>query len=403
MALPNKPHKAKTYLSGLAKLSRPLEVMASMASVSASGTASHHFMGSEIDDIRDKVSLSPSVLAETLDMVYSSPPSVSKTLIDGKYQNVYTYKGDAHGEASFVSMSKKVDIPVILETAKKIADYADRNGTMKETPDGFLAEVETNDYLRYLGYTPKANGGFGIKDKRKVWGDLKQVFETPVKRAVRFKSGDKVETLVFEAPIIQYAVIFEGDDTKRALALNSDKPPTTFLVGIVPAVAKQMTGFKDISGQYFHPSLAVEPRRKAKDYKHEITGYKLALSNRLFMLFRQAVKPIRRYSVKDLTEVIGGRDRDRVRKLVKALNTFEKRGEITAWGFCNSRNKTYNKTETKAKMVIIDHQDTPVFNKNISLFKSKKSDLAKMREEVKRLNREQKKTNRKVSKIEKEL
>ncbi len=287
MALPNKPHKAKTYLSGLAKLSRPLEVMASMASVSASGTASHHFMGSEIDDIRDKVSLSPSVLAETLDMVYSSPPSVSKTLIDGKYQNVYTYKGDAHGEASFVSMSKKVDIPVILETAKKIADYADRNGTMKETPGGFLAEVETNDYLEYLGYTPKANGGFGIKDKRKVWGDLKQVFKTPVKRAVRFKSGDKVKTLVFEAPIIQYAVVYEGDDTKKALALNSDNPPTTFLVGIVSAVARQMTGFKD-GGLYFHRSLAPEPRRKAKDYKYDFTGYKLAVSNRLFgVLFKK--------------------------------------------------------------------------------------------------------------------
>jgi hypothetical protein len=335
-------------------------------------------------------------------MVYSTPPSVSKTLIGGKYQSVYTYRGGRNGEASFVSMSKKVDIPKILETAKKITDYADRQGTMKETEDGFLAEVETNDYLKYLGYTPRADGGFGIQDKRKVWKDLKQVFTTPVKRAVRYKSGDKVKTLVFEAPIIQYAVVVEGDDTKKALALNSDNPPQTFIVGIVPAIARQMTGHKD-NGLYYHRSLMAEPKRKAIDYKYDITGYKLAVSNRLFLLFKQKVTPIRRYTVKSLTEVIGGRDRDRVNKLIKALDLLEKRKEISGWGFCNSRNKTYNKTEKRAKMIIVDHQDTAVFNQNQRLYKSTKSDTAKMREEIKRLAKEQKKTSRKITKIEKDL
>jgi len=367
------------------------------------GTASKFLIGSQIEDIRDNVSVSPSVLAETLDMVYSTPPSVSKTLIAGKYQSVYTYKGGRNGEASFVSMSKRVDIPTILETAKKIADYADRQGTMKETEDGFLAEVDTNDYLKYLGYTPRADGGFGIQDKRKVWRDLKQVFKTPVKRAVKYKSGGRDSVLVFEAPIINYAVVVEGDDTKKALALNSNNPPQTFIVGIVPAVAKQMTGFK-ANGLYYHKSLAVEPRRKAKDYKHDITGYKQALSNRLFgVLFKQKVAPIRRYTVKSLTEVIRGRDRDKVNKLIKALNLFEKRGEIKAWRFCNNRHKTYNKTEKKAKMIIIDHNDTAVFKKNISLYKSTKSDIAKMREQIKRINKEQTKTRRKITKIEKDI
>lgn len=366
------------------------------------GTADKFLVGNQIEDIRDRVTLSPSVLAETLDMVYSSTPSVSKTLIEGKYQSVYTYKGGQNGEASFMSMSKKVDIPEILETAKKITDYADRQGTMKETDNGFLAEVETNDYLKYLGYTQRPDGSFGIQDKRKVWRDLKQVFKTPVKRAVRYKSGDKDSVLVFEAPIINYAVIVEGDDTKKALALNSDNPPQTFIVGIVPEIARQMTGFK-ANGLYYHKSLAVEPRRKAKDYKHDITGYKLAVSNRLFLLFKQKVTPVRRYTVKSLTEVISGRDRDKVKKLVEVLNLLEKRAEIGGWGFCNNRHKTYNKTERKAKMIAIDHRDTAVFKENLSLYKNTKSSVAKMREEIKRLGKEQKRTTRKVEKLAKDI
>jgi len=366
------------------------------------GTADKFLVGNQIEDIRDRVTLSPTVLAETLDMVYSTPPTVSKTLIDGKYQSVYTYRGGRNGEASFVSMSKKIDIPEILEEAKKLTDYADRQGTMKETEDGFLAEIDTNDYLEYLGYTPRPDGSFGIQDKRKVWDRLKQVFKTPVKRAVRYKSGDKDSVLVFEAPIIQYAVVVEGDDTKKALALNSDNPPQTFIVGIVPAIARQMTGFK-ANGLYYHKDLAVEPRRKAIDYKHDITGYKLKVSNRLFLLFKGKVLPVRRYTVKSLTEVISGRERDKVNKLIEALNLFEKRGEIGGWSFCNSRNKTYSKTEKRAKKVIIDHRNTAVFKENQSLYKSTKSSVAKMREDIKRLAKDQKKTNRKITKIEKDI
>lgn len=366
-------------------------------------TASSKFLiGSQIEDIRDRVTLSPSVLAETLDMVYSTPPKVSKTLIDGKYQNVYTYKGGLDGEASFVSLSPKVDIPEILETAKKITDYADRQGTMRETENGFLAEVETNDYLEYLGYTQRPDGSFGIQDKRKVWRDLKQVFSTPVKRAVRYKSGDKNSVVVFEAPIIQYAVIVEGDDTKKALALNNDNPPQSFIIGIVPAIARQMTGYR-VGGLYYHKSLAVEPRRKAKDYKHDITGYKLAVSNRLFLLFRSKVTPTRRYTVKSLIQVISGRDRDKRKKLIEALNLLEKRGEIRGWGFCNNRHKTFNKTEKKSNMILVDHSDTAVFKERISLYKNTKSTEAKTREELKRLGKEQKKIIRKVEKITKEI
>ena len=143
--------------------------------------ASKFLIGSQIEDLRERVSLAPSVLAETLDMVYSTPPTVSKTLVNGQNQNVYTYRRGEIGEASFISLSNKVDIPTILKTAKDITDYADQNGTMKETPDGFLAEIEINDYLKHLGYTPAPDGSYQTYDKRKVWKDLKQVFDTPVK------------------------------------------------------------------------------------------------------------------------------------------------------------------------------------------------------------------------------
>ncbi len=363
--------------------------------------AKKYLIGSQIEDLRDRVSLAPTVIAETLDMVYSTAPSISKALIDGKNQNVYTYKSGKEGEASFISLSKKVDIPTILKTAKELTDYADKNGTMKKTADGLLSEIEINDYLRHLGYTPRPDGSFGIRDKRKVWKDLKEVFNTPVKRAVRFKSGDKDQVVVFQAPIIHYAEIYDGDDTKKAIALNSDNPPPTFLVGIQPEVAKQMTGF-NANGLYYHKDLVAEPRRKAIDYKHDLTGYKQAVSTRLFMLLKGKVAPIRRYAVKDLTEVIGGRERDRVGKLVKALDLFEKRGDIKSWGFCNSRNKTYNKTEKRAKLIIIDHSDTDVLRKYQEFYKSKKSEVAKIREEVKRLKKEQKKTSRKITKLEKD-
>lgn len=76
--------------------------------------ANKFLIGNEIEDLRDRVSLSPSVLAETLDMVYSIPPRVSKMLIEGKRQNVYTYKSPDGNEASFISLSDVVDIPTIL-------------------------------------------------------------------------------------------------------------------------------------------------------------------------------------------------------------------------------------------------------------------------------------------------
>jgi len=364
--------------------------------------ASKFLITNPIEDLRERVSIAPLVIAETLDMVYSTPPSVSKKLINGKYQNVYTYKRGDIGEASFVSLSNKVDIPTILETVKKIADYADKNGTMKETPDGYLAEVEINDYLKHLDYTPQADGSYQTKDRRKVWKDLKQVFSTPVKRAVRFKSGDKDKTLVFEAPIIHYAEIYPDGDTKRALAINSDNPPQSFLVGIVSVVAKQMMGFKE-DGFYFHRNLIAEPRRRAVDYKHDLTGYKLKVSNRLFLLLKQKVAPIRRYLVKKLTEVIGGRNKDKVKKLIQALNLLVNRGEIKDWGFANSRRKSYHKTEKNSRMVWVDHNETAVYRKYQEFYKNKKSETAKMREDIKRLNKKTDKANRKIEKIEKDL
>jgi len=365
------------------------------------GTAPTKFLiGNEIEDLRDRVSLSPSVLAETLDMVYSTPQSVSKTLIEGKKQNVYTYKSRDGNEASFISLSDVVDIPTILRTAKDIADYADKNGTMKETPEGHIAEIEINDYLKHLGYTPAPDGGYKTKDKRKVWHDLKQVFNTPVKRAVRFRSGDKHKVLVFQAPIIYSAEIYPDGDTKRVIA--SDNPPKSFLIGIVAEVAKQMTGFKD-SGLYFHKNLIAEPRRKAVDYKYDLTGYKQAVSAKLFLLLKQKVAPTRRYSVKQLTEVIGGRKKDRRKKLVIALNLLEKKGEIVIWGFANSRNKSYNKTEKKSTLVWVDHTDTAVYLEYQRFYKSKKTDTAKMREDIKRLKKDTKHNTRKIKSIEKDL
>jgi len=364
--------------------------------------ASKFLIGSQIEDLRERVSLAPLVIAETLDMVYSTPPNITKKLVGGRYQNVYTYKRKGNSEASFMSLSNKVDIPAILETAKKIADYADKNGTMKETADGFLTEVEINDYLKHLGYTPQDDGSYQTKDRRKVWQDLKQVFSTPVKRAVSFKSGDTLKTLVFEAPIIHYAEIYPSGDTKKALTIQSDNPPQSFLVGIVPEVAKQMTGFKE-GGFYFHRNLIAEPRRKAVDFKHDLQGYKPALQNRLFLLFKNKVAPIRRYPVKSLTEVVGGRGRDKVTKLIKALDQFEKGGDITEWGFADSRNKRYGKSERKCRFIWVDHSKTAVYKKYQDIFKSKKSDTAKMREEIKKLKTETSKHNREISKIKKEL
>ena len=115
--------------------------------------ASKFLIGTEIEDIRDRVSLSPSILAETLDTVYTTTAKVSKMLIQGVQRNVYTYKAKDGLEASFVSLSD-TDIPDILRTAKEIADYADKNGTMEKTEKGFMVEVEINDYLKHLGYTP---------------------------------------------------------------------------------------------------------------------------------------------------------------------------------------------------------------------------------------------------------
>ena len=246
------------------------------ATPSANVTPATKFLiGTQIEDIRERVTLAPAILAETLDMVYSTAPTVSKTLVEGKYQNVYTYNGGAVGEASFISLSNKVDIPTIIKTAKEITDYADQNGTMKATADGYLAEIETNDYMKHLGYTPAPDGGFQTSDKRKVWKDLKEVFNTPVKRAVKFKAGDTPKVAVFQAPIIHYAEIYPDGDTKKIVALDNDNPPPTFLVGIVTEIAKQMTGFKE-GGFYFHRNLIAEPRKKAVDYKHDLQGYKPA-------------------------------------------------------------------------------------------------------------------------------
>jgi len=364
--------------------------------------ASKFLIGSQIEDLRERVSLAPLVIAETLDMVYSTPPNITKKLVGGRYQNVYTYKRKGNSEASFMSLSNKVDIPAILETAKKIADYADKNGTMKETADGFLTEVEINDYLKHLGYTPQDDGSYQTKDRRKVWQDLKQVFSTPVKRAVSFKSGDTLKTLVFEAPIIHYAEIYPSGDTKKALTIQSDNPPQSFLVGIVPEVAKQMTGFKE-GGFYFHRNLIAEPRRKAVDFKHDLTGYKLPLQNRLFVLFRTKVAPIRRYTVKSLTEVISGRSKDRVKKLRVALDLFEKRGDIKEWGFCDSRNKSYTKKQGKSRLVWVDHTETAVFRKYQEFYKAKKSDIAKEREDIKRLSKEVRRHGKEITKIKKDL
>ncbi len=73
-----------------------MKLTASIPNPAVSTTPANKFLiGSEIEDLRDRVSLSPSVLSETLDMVYSSTASVSKTLIEGKQQNVYTYKSKA--------------------------------------------------------------------------------------------------------------------------------------------------------------------------------------------------------------------------------------------------------------------------------------------------------------------
>lgn len=365
-------------------------------------TAKKFLIGQQIDDLRDKVSVAPAVLADTLDIVYTVKPIITKALIDGKYQNVYTYKrGDS--EASFVSMSKQVDIPAILETAKKVMNYADQKGKLQETSHGYLLEVDVNDYLGYLGYTPRPDGSFGIADKKKVWKDLKNTLRTPTRRAVKFKSGRESKVLVIDDTIIKFAEVYEGSDTKKALTLDGDNPPKTFLVGIEPIVVKQMTGFRD-DGLYYHPNITIEPKREAKDYKHDLTGYKLRLSNRLFgVLFKKKIAPIRRYPIKKLTEVIGGRARDMKAKLIKGLDTFEARGEIKEWGFCNSRRKFYGKTAKRASMVWIDHEDTPVYRKNKALYKSRQSDMAKMREEIKRLKQEQKRTNRQVNRIEKEL
>ncbi len=380
-----------------------MKLTASIPNPAVSTTPANKFLiGSEIEDLRDRVSLSPSVLSETLDMVYSSTASVSKTLIEGKQQNVYTYKSKDGNEASFISLSDTVDIPTILKTAKDIADYADKNGTMKETPDGHIAEIEVNDYLKHLGYTPAPDGGYQTRDKRKVWHDLKQVFNTPVKRAVKFKSGDKHKVLVFQAPLIHYAEIYQDDDTKRVISLTSDNPPMSFLIGIVSEVAKQMTGFRD-GGLYYNRNLIAEPRRQAGDYKYELTGYKLAVSNRLFYLLKQNVQPTRRYAVKKLTEVISGRDRDKRNKLIQALELLEKRDEIVTWGFANSRNKSYNKTEKKSTLVWVDHTDTAVYLEYQKFYKSSKSDTAKMREELKRIKKDTKHHGREISKIKKDL
>lgn len=365
--------------------------------------ANKFLIGSEIEDLRDRVRLSPSILAETLDAVHTTTATVSKMLIQGVQRNVYTYKAKDGLEASFVSLSD-TDIPDILRTAKEIADYADKNGTMESTEKGFMAEIDINSYMRHLGYTPAKDGSFLTNDRRKVWHDLKKVFNTPVKRAVNFKSGSMTKTAVFEAPIIQLAEVYDGSNTKQVISysLENVNPPQSFLVGIVSEVAKQMTGFKD-GGLYFHKNLIVEPRSRASDYKYDLTGYKLAVRERLFYLFKQSAQPNRRYAVKDLTEVISGRVADKRRKLIQALETLEKRGEIVTWGFANSRNKSYNKTEKKATLVWVDHTDTDVYRKYQEFYKSTKSDTAKLREKVKRMEKEQKQQKRAIEKIKKDL
>lgn len=365
--------------------------------------ASKFLIGTEIEDIRDRVSLSPSILAETLDTVYTTTAKVSKMLIQGVQRNVYTYKAKDGLEASFVSLSD-TDIPDILRTAKEIADYADKNGTMEKTEKGFMVEVEINDYLKHLGYTPTADGSYKTQDRRKVWHDLKKVFNTPVKRAVNFKSGTITKTAVFEAPIIQLAEVYDGSNTKQVIAYSLDNinPPQSFLIGIVSEVAKQMTGFRD-GGLYFHKSLVIEPRSKASDYKYDLQGFKLAVRERLFYLLKLSVQPTRRYAVKDLTEVISGRDKDKRKKLIEALEVLEKRGDIKKWGFANSRNKSYNKTEKKSTLVWVDHADTDVYRKYQDFYKGDKSDTAKLREEVKRLKKEQRQHDKEIKKIKKDL
>ena len=365
--------------------------------------ANKFLIGTEIEDLRDRVSLSPSILAETLDTVYTTTATVSKMLVQGVQRNVYTYKAKDGLEASFVSLSD-TDIPDILRTAKEIADYADKNGTMEKTEKGFMVEVDINSYMRHLGYTQTPDGSFKTQDRRKVWHDLKKVFNTPIKRAVNFKSGTTTKTAVFEAPIIQLAEVYDGSNTKQVIAysLENVNPPQSFLIGIVSEVAKQMTGFKD-GGLYFHKNLVIEPRSKASDYKYDLQGYKLAVRERLFYLLKLSVRDTRRYAVKDLTEVIGGRDKDKRRKLIEALEVLEKRGEIKKWGFANSRNKSYNKTEKKSSLVWVDHSDTDVYRKYQDFYKSDKSDTAKLREEVKRLKKEQRQHKRAIEKIKKDI
>jgi len=365
--------------------------------------ANKFLIGTEIEDLRDRVSLSPSILAETLDTVYTTTATVSKMLVQGVQRNVYTYKAKDGLEASFVSLSD-TDIPDILRTAKEIADYADKNGTMEKTEKGFMVEVDINSYMRHLGYTQTPDGSFKTQDRRKVWHDLKKVFNTPIKRAVNFKSGTTTKTAVFEAPIIQLAEVYDGSNTKQVIAysLENVNPPQSFLIGIVSEVAEQMTGFKD-GGLYFHKNLVIEPRSKASDYKYDLQGYKLAVRERLFYLLKLSVRDTRRYAVKDLTEVIGGRDKDKRRKLIEALEVLEKRGEIKKWGFANSRNKSYNKTEKKSSLVWVDHTDTDVLRKYQDFYKGNKSDTAKLREEVKRLKKEQQQHGRAIEKMKKDL
>lgn len=365
--------------------------------------ANKFLIGTEIEDLRDRVSLSPSILAETLDTVYSTTAKVSKMLIQGVQRNVYTYKAKDGLEASFVSLSD-TDIPDILHTAKEIADYADKNGTMEKTEKGFMVEVDINSYMKHLGYTLTPDGSYKTQDRRKVWHDLKKVFNTPVKRAVNFKSGTITKTAVFEAPIIQLAEVYDGSNTKQVItySLENINPPQSFLIGIVSEVAKQMTGFRE-AGLYFHKNLIVEPRSKASDYKYDLQGYKLAVRERLFYLFKLSVQDTRRYAVKDLTEVISGRDKDKRRKLIEALEVLVKRGEIRQWGFANSRNKSYNKTEKKSSLVWVDHTDTDVLRKYQDFYKGNKSDTAKLREEVKRLKKEQQQHGRAIEKMKKDL
>ena len=82
---------------------------------------------------------------------------------------------------------------------------------------------------------------------------------------------------------------------------------------------------------------------------------------------------------------------------------MEKRGEIKKWGFANSRNKSYNKTEKKSTLVWVDHTDTDVYRKYQDFYKGDKSDTAKLREEVKRLKKEQRQQDKEIKKIKKDL